>query len=105
MSLTPGDESHWSLEHHVEGLHEHRRAQNGSRDVFRGYKLPLEAGLLAERPHPLGLRLVGYEGRAVDELLHARRAGCGEEAEVALVLHDLGASPPRSRTQFGRAHV
>src|SRR3712207_8495251 len=48
------------------------RAQNGSRDVFRGHKLPLEAGLLAERPHPLGLRMVGHEGRAVDEMLHTR---------------------------------
>jgi hypothetical protein len=100
MPLAPGDESHRTLEHHVEGLHEHRRTRYGCADVLRGHKLPLEASLLAERPSLLGLRMVGHEGRAVDELLYPRR----EEVEVAHVLYDLGASPSQSHTQ-GRKYT
>jgi len=45
-----------------------------ARDVFRGHKLPLEASLLPARPHLLGLWMVGHEARAVDVMLHPRRA-------------------------------
>jgi hypothetical protein len=34
--LTTGDKGHWTLDHHVERLHENRRAQDGGRDILGG---------------------------------------------------------------------
>ena len=87
--LATGDKGHRPPEHHVERLHEYRRAQDGGGDVLRGQQVPFEAGLLPERLGSLGQGMIRHKGRAVDETPNLRRACRREQVEVAPVLDHL----------------